>query len=78
MADLRIEAGVYGIDTIGVETYVQAIRANQQAMNSDFGVKPVNAAFAGISPYKADAGLRNYLILIGVAGKIELGIIYRL
>ena len=72
LADLRIEVGIYGTDTLGVQTYVQTTWANQQAMNSDFGVKPVNAAFAGISPYQADAGLQNYLI--GVAGKIDLSI----
>ena len=70
LADVRVEVGVYGNRFIGVQTYVQSTWANRQAMNSDFGIKPVNASFVEILPYEAEAGLRNYLV--GVAGKLDL------
>jgi len=70
LADIRVELGVFGTDTLGLQTYLQATWANQQAMMSDFGIKPANAAYVDIPAYSPDAGIRD--TVIGLAGKIDL------
>lgn len=70
LADLRLELGVFGTDTLGLQTYLQATWANQRALMSDFGIKQANGAQINVSAYTPDAGVRD--LIIGIAGKIDL------
>ncbi|HWV14956.1 MAG TPA: MipA/OmpV family protein [Cellvibrio sp.] len=70
LADMRMELGVFGNQTFGLQTYIQATWADGEAMASDFGIPAENAAYLQIAPYAPAGGLRDSLI--GLAGKIDL------
>jgi len=70
LADIRLELGVYGKDTLGLQTYLQATWANQRAFMSDFGVAPEYAVHINTSAYLPAAGVRD--LVLGLAGKIDL------
>lgn len=70
LLDLRVEVGVFATGTLGLQTYIQATWANQQAMESDFAIKTQNAAYANIPAYAPEAGARD--LVLGLAGKLDL------
>lgn len=70
LADIRLELGVFGTDTLGLQTYLQATWANQRALRSDFGIQPENAAYINSAAYSPAAGIRD--LVVGLAGKIDL------
>jgi outer membrane protein len=70
LADIRLELGVFGTDTLGLQTYIQATWGNRRALMSDFGIKPANAAVINMASYAPDTGIRD--TVVGLAGKIDL------
>lgn len=70
LADFRMELGIFGTDTLGLQTYVQATWGDSDAMNSDFGIKPLNASNINSQAYVAAGGLRD--TVIGLAGKVDI------
>lgn len=70
LADMRMELGVFGTQTLGLQAYIQATWANREAMESDFGIPAENAIHLNMTPYSPAGGLRDSLV--GLAGKIDL------
>lgn len=70
LADIRLELGIFGNDSLGLQAYLQGTWANQRALMSDFGVAPANAAHGAIAAYSPAAGIRD--LVVGLAGKIDL------